>query len=165
MARRSSEQIRAEIDRLAGLVEIFEDFNRRYHSPDFDEVVPLPGKDTWIAACRAGGASWSQILAGYEQAVNETLAAFVGNAPDKRAYAKALLADFEGRTGQPLFSVVSPPKRALSAIAKRGRIQSETEYYMVKESLDDLADDPKTSPLAHQLTECLATFEQAVRGE
>lgn len=120
MPRRSTEEIKAEIDKLAELVESFDDFNRRYHHPDFEGIAPLPTKDEWIARCREGGASWSEILRGYEQATNDTLAVFASNALDIRAYADALLSDFESRTGKPLFSIIPPPQRVLKAIAKRG---------------------------------------------
>lgn len=160
MPRRSTEEIKAEIDKFAKLVETFAGFNQRYHGDGPDDIPPLPAKDVWIAECRACGASWSEILAGYEQAVNDTLAVFSANAPDSRVYADALLVDFENQTGQALFSVVTPPLRALKAIAKRGRIHSETEYYMVKESIDALLDDPKKTRLAQQLAEYLAGFEQ-----
>ena len=159
MPRRTTEEIKAEIDKIAELVDVFEDFNRRYHGYEFDQIERLPEKDVWIARCRAGGASWSEILSGYEQAANETLVIFASNAPDMKAYADALLIDYESRTGTPLFSVVPPPQRALKAIAKRGYIQDETEYYMVKEVIGDLSDDPRQADLAQQLTTCLADFE------
>ncbi|MEO1542644.1 MAG: hypothetical protein AAFR75_01270 [Pseudomonadota bacterium] len=163
--RRSTEQIKAEIDKLAELVEIFENFNRRYHHPDFEGIEPLPTKDEWITRCREGGASWSEILAGYEQAANDTLAVFSSNAPDMRAYASALLSDFESRIGRPLFSVVSPPQRVLKAIAKRRYIENETEYYLVKEVIDDLSDDPQKTKLTQQLTECMVAFEMSSTAE
>lgn len=160
MPRRSTEEIRLEIDKLAELVEIFDDFRRRYFHPDFEGVETLPAKDEWITRCRESGATWSEILAGYEQAANATLAVFSSDAPDMKAYAEALLSDFERSTGRPLFSLVSPPQRALKAIAKRGHIRSETEYYLVREVIDDMSDDPKKALLTQQLTECIASFEQ-----
>ena len=160
MPRRSAEDLQAEIDRAYEMLCIFEDYRKLHFSNDPDDQGRfLPDKEDWITSLRAEGVTWSQILQGYEQALNDTLVVFSMSGPDVDAYGAGLRAYFRDRTGKDLFSVITPPMRKLKAIAKRGRIKNETEYYLVKEFTDNLSDDPKLIDLARSLDTCLSRFE------
>ncbi|MDV4144534.1 hypothetical protein [Shimia sp. FJ5] len=165
MARRSEEDIRVEIDQADAVLRIFEEYQRRRYPADFPEHDPnmrLPDKEQWISGLRSQGATWSQILSGYEMAINDHLAAFSMSGPDVAAYSEGLRRFFRERAGEDLFSVVKPPMRKLKAIAKRGRIKDEVDYYLVKECAQSLSGDPRFADLAETLMTCLAEFELAV---
>jgi hypothetical protein len=162
MARRTSVQIKGEIDKANEALRIFEDHRRLYYAHEYtegEEEEDLPEKEAWVSRLRSQGVSWSEILSGYQQALNDDLSAFAISDPDAVAYASSLKAYFRERTGKDLFSVFTPPLRKLKAIAKRGQIKNETEHSMVKEFTDHVTDDPVLAELARTLDKCLHDFD------
>lgn len=162
MARRTTEALWAEIDRCDAFLRIAEEFEKVFFPGEAalrEAEEGLPDKDIFVASGLRNGATLSEMLSGYEQAVNDHMAAFAMTAPDAVAYATGLRAYYRERTGRELLSDFPPPTRKLKAIVKRGKIRNDTEFYLVKECVDDLEDDPKTEALGRDLRELLGAYE------
>lgn len=162
MARRTSEEIRAEIDRCDAFLRIAEDFVKVFFPEEAalrEALVGLPDKDAFVARCLSNGATLSEVLSGFEQAVNDHMSAFADMAPDSVAYAAGLRAYYRERTGRELLSDFPPPTGKLKAIVKRGKIRNDTEFYLVKECVDGLEDNPKTAAMGRDLRALLGAYE------
>lgn len=162
MGRRTAEELRAEIDRADALLRLIYEFRADYFSQETAESAygfQLPEKEDWISRLRANGGTWSQILKGYEQAINDVMACFAMSDPDTEAFGAGLRAVFQERTGKDLFSVVTPPTQRLKAIAKRGSIVNKAEFYLVKEFTENVAGGPGFTELAEALETCLANYQ------
>ncbi|MEL6642514.1 MAG: hypothetical protein AAFQ79_01155 [Pseudomonadota bacterium] len=136
MARRSSQEILASIERLTELVRVYEQWDDHYHGarPEpYDEMTI----DWCIERLREEGIRNS----GIEIGLKENLREIGEHILDIQRYvpheAESFLAYYRERTGRDFWSDIENPHKAAKAIVRRGSIREESEFRLLMSILSD----------------------------
>ncbi|MDX8350942.1 hypothetical protein [Cognatiyoonia sp. IB215182] len=139
MARRSKEEVIAEIKRL---YECFDDMIDQIntHGPvdnfiDKSLLIPL---SAYLDGIENREFTASEALSGIKEGVNGNclfLLEYIERDPDAVA---AMLKGYQEKTGRDYWTDAGDPKKAVKAILKRGYAETEDEYYLIKEVVCDV---------------------------
>ena len=162
MPRRPEDELIAAIHHAMGVTAIL--WERMTEGAPSLRRSDLPTADEWIARCRAAGDSHARILAGVEQALNDLLRVFLDGHAGARTEQDAILAHYRARTGRYLFDDAPDPRSRLRGVLDRGRLRSETEWYLVTAVLSDTDQRLFDRAEAHRLGQMLLAWERARRS-
>jgi hypothetical protein len=162
MARRTKDELLAELRRLGALCDAWRDYEMAHGSPSMRELVgrsTWPSKD-WIAGALApGGPHLSEVVAGFQQAVNDTSEQLGHALEDGSPEGRGFLAFYRERTGRDWWADAGDPARMARAILRRGRIRDETEWYLLENVLSDVDQTVFSAAEVERLGVIKRTFE------
>ena len=139
MARRTQAELIAEIARIHGVLDVlFSGAVESIDTADRQVISDLPDRDLWVSRLRAKGVGDAEILAGYEQAVNDLLSVFLETGSEAVEEQRRIQLRYQTSTGRALFRDITDPRVRLRKILSRGRIRSETEYHLATALLSDV---------------------------
>jgi len=162
MARRSKQDMRAEFDRLNGIFETIVAFKKlnvpKEHLSSFDAV---PSREDMLNWGETGKATLSDLLSGTTQAIQD----FSCDLYEQDAFGDKKAQDFlelysARHDGRSYFSDVGDPTKGAAKILRRGVIRNETEWYLIKAIMDDVAHTSFTLSEQDQLSQMRTAFEQ-----
>jgi hypothetical protein len=140
VARRSKEELIAEFHRLYDLFETLTACQEPLFDPDdfkwFNEHVPT--REHMLECLADGKVTASELVQGTQQGVNDYLSDIEGALEDEPEKAKLVLVAYKERTGRNLFDDVGNPKKTAKLIFKRGKIENDTEFYLLKEVMSNV---------------------------
>lgn len=143
MARRSTEEIRAEIDRISAILRLNLEFLVSTEpDPKKADILRtgMSDLDGWTENLRAQGVIWSAILRGYEEALRG-----MARMPRTEALGAAWRVYYTEKTGRDFDRDATDPARLMRKILKRGRIHDAAEFRLLEGFLAD-ADAPPLGP-------------------
>lgn len=142
MARRTKDQLIAEIERVDAIIRLEREFRLAQMepgSPDHEAMAfAFPDRDQWMAMGEAHG--FSQILRGWEEALSDSVRWMlrVDLTHGDAEYAQAFQAFYKARTGRELSEDLHDPGRVAKAALRRGRVKDHAEYVTLREILNDV---------------------------
>ncbi len=166
MARRSKEELIAEIKKAYQASKVLLEIQLE-DEPEYgmQDLAALPEIDGWISRCREGGATYSEILAGVIEHVNGFLTfARTAKHPEELARIHDHLARYKAKTGHDLLTQFSDPLKVVKAILRTGKINTETDYRIVMEILNDVGNAAFDDAQLAKLESAAAAFEDAYAG-
>lgn len=141
MARRTKDELLAELRHLGGLLSAWQGYQMAHGSASTREVYGRKSQRTkdWIAgALEPGAPRLSDLVAGFQQAVND-ISEQIGHALDDGSpEGRGFLAFYRERTGREWWADAGDPAKMARAILRRGRIRDETEWYLLKNILSNV---------------------------
>lgn len=135
MARRSKEELIAEFHRL---YDIFETLNLCMEPIYGAECLAMMKenvikRDRMLEWLSEGTATASEIVQGTQEGLNDTLLSLQYAMEDKPEKVETVLTAYKQKTGRHLYADTGNPLQIVKAIVRRGRIENDTEFYMLKE--------------------------------
>jgi hypothetical protein len=141
MARRTKDELLAELRRLGALCDAWRDYQMAHGPTWMRETLARssrPNEDHVAAVLEPGGPRLSEVVAGFRQAVNDK-SEMIGDALEAgRPEGRGFLAFYRERTGRDLWADAGDPARMARAILRRGRIRDETEWYLLENALSNV---------------------------
>ena len=141
MARRTKEQLIAEIERIDAILRLQEEFRLEQPPRGPEEAgsmaFVLPSREEWMAMGAAHG--FSQVLRGWEEALSDAVRWTLREdlKYGEADYARAFQAFYKARTGRELRDDLHDPGRIAKAALRRGRVKDHSEYVTLREILND----------------------------
>ncbi|MEM9756810.1 MAG: hypothetical protein AAF914_12485 [Pseudomonadota bacterium] len=166
MARRTQAELITEIGRLAQChAAIIDCLNAHagdgwdYHGPG----VTLP-VESYIADIEAGRITASQALGAWRETLNELAFAVAEMVTDGAGSASPALVAYRVRTGRVFWEDAGHPKKLIAAMLKRGRIDDEADYYLIRNAIDDGNASLLTDRQRQKAQALLAAYEELAVG-
>lgn len=142
------------------LTAVFDDFHSQLEGETHDMIVKLravwaSAKSDYARALAARTVTKSAIAQGLEQGVRE-LPLILQSLPDQiRSRANRALSASIGRHAP---DMQARDQARLAKVVERGRIRSESEYYLVRHEIDVLEESRTEAPALAKLYELEASF-------
>ena len=146
MPRSLSPESQRELDSLYEMLRVFADFLR----PILGEDVARPLDEELERAYQA------RALAGLREARSDMLAMAEACSAAQRRELDAML---RARAGVPLDALMARQLARIERIRARGRIARDEQYYLVKERIEQIWDDPTRAEEFRALQDMLAAYE------
>jgi hypothetical protein len=164
MVRRTKEELIAEIDKIALAVELFDDLMAGQAGQEafFGNT---PKKDKWVAGCLAEGATLSQILAGYKQALNDTNVMLNMQVEESPEFVATFFKMYREKTSREYFEDFDTAPKIAKAILRRGVIADETEFYLLNDIMSDTEQTVFKGKGIARVEAMLGLFEDSHKGE
>lgn len=167
MARRTRDELLAELRRLGALCDAWRDYQLAHSPPSTQERLShtTQPSEHWIAGILASrDLPLSEWVAGFQQAVNDT-SEQIGDALEQGwPEGQGFLAFYRERTGRDWWADAGDPAKMARAILRRGRIRNETEWYLLENVLSNVDQTVFSAAEAERLEAMRQRFEERVRG-
>ena len=133
-----------------------------YGSESFEVLSEnVPSREHVLGSVSNGKATISDIISGVQQGLNDTLGELAEALQDQPQGAQQVLECFEEKTGKKLFDVVDSPYKLAAAIVQRGHIETDTEFYLLKEIMSKVDQAVFKEPQARKADKMLDTYEMS----
>lgn len=166
MARRSKEELIAELRRGFRAVQVFSEIHAEEDPENGMRMLDdLPDIDAWISGCLAQGGTLGQLLAGVMEEVNGYLVHFrTARHAQEVAHSQKLLARYKEKTGQDFLAQFADPLKTVKSILRRGIILHEADYRIVMEILNDTTQTTYDDGQIAKLNSAVSAFEASCDG-
>lgn len=110
------------------------------YGPEFFKIMQegVVTRERMLRLLTNGTANASELLGGVQQGLNDLLETMMIALEDTPANANLVLAAYKEQTGRNLFDDAGNPQKVAKAIVKRGAIENDTEFYLLKEVMSNV---------------------------
>ena len=134
MARRSKEELIVELHRLYDVFETLYACMEPLYGPEAFEMLTRSTitRERMLDLLADGTVTASELIEGARQGLNDQLESIEDALEDQPDIAKLVLASYKRQSGRDLYDDAGNPCKAAKIIVKRGKIESDIEFYLLK---------------------------------